>query len=88
MDIGAHAVDGDGDGHILHRELVDCFHAEVFKGDYLGFLDCARDEGELAWLAAHDDDIAGARDAVKGKTEMDALVAYLQVLGTAIKNKR
>jgi cytochrome c oxidase cbb3-type subunit 2 len=35
-----------------------------------------------------DDDIAGARDAVKGKTEMDALVAYLQVLGTAIKNKR
>ncbi|MGE6825797.1 cbb3-type cytochrome c oxidase subunit II, partial [Pseudomonas soli] len=35
-----------------------------------------------------DDDIAGAKDAVKGKTEMDALVAYLQVLGTAIKNKR
>ena len=35
-----------------------------------------------------DDDIAGAREAVKGKTEMDALVAYLQVLGTAIKNKR
>jgi cytochrome c oxidase cbb3-type subunit 2 len=35
-----------------------------------------------------DADIAGARDAVKGKTEMDALVAYLQVLGTAIKNKR
>jgi len=35
-----------------------------------------------------DEDIAGARDAVKGKTEMDALVAYLQVLGTAIKNKR
>nr|WP_313404033.1 cytochrome-c oxidase, cbb3-type subunit II [Pseudomonas sp.] len=35
-----------------------------------------------------DDDIAGAGDAVKGKTEMDALVAYLQVLGTAVKNKR
>lgn len=33
-------------------------------------------------------DIAGAKDAVKGKTEMDALVAYLQVLGTSIKNKR
>jgi hypothetical protein len=32
-----------------------------------------------------DDDIAGARDAVKGKTEMDALVAYLQGLGTIIK---
>ena len=35
-----------------------------------------------------DEDIAGARDAVKGKTEMDALIAYLQVLGTSIKNKR
>jgi len=35
-----------------------------------------------------DEDIAGARDAVKGKTEMDALVAYLQVLGTALTNKR
>ena len=35
-----------------------------------------------------DDDIAGASVAVKGKSEMDALVAYLQVLGTAVKNKR
>ena len=35
-----------------------------------------------------DEDIAGASDAVRGKSEMDALVAYLQVLGTAIKNKR
>ena len=35
-----------------------------------------------------DADIAGAKDAVKGKTEMDALVAYLQSLGTALKNKR
>jgi len=35
-----------------------------------------------------DEDIAGAKDAVKGKTEMDAMVAYLQVLGTALTNKR
>ena len=35
-----------------------------------------------------DEDIAGARDAVRGKTEMDAMVAYLQVLGTALTNKR
>ncbi|ABP79516.1 MULTISPECIES: cytochrome-c oxidase, cbb3-type subunit II [Stutzerimonas stutzeri group] len=35
-----------------------------------------------------DEDIAGARDSVKGKTEMDAMVAYLQVLGTALTNKR
>lgn len=32
-----------------------------------------------------DADIAGARDAVKGKTELDALVAYLQSIGTALK---
>jgi cytochrome c oxidase cbb3-type subunit 2 len=35
-----------------------------------------------------DDDIAGAKAAVEGKTEMDAMVAYLQVLGTSLKNKR
>ena len=32
-----------------------------------------------------DDEIKGSVEAVKGKTELDALVAYLQVLGTAIK---
>ncbi|BBP84074.1 MULTISPECIES: cytochrome-c oxidase, cbb3-type subunit II [Pseudomonas] len=35
-----------------------------------------------------DEDIAGASEAVKDKTEMDALVAYLQVLGTSLKSKR
>ena len=35
-----------------------------------------------------DEDIAGAREAVAGKSELDALIAYLQVLGTAIHNKR
>jgi cytochrome c oxidase cbb3-type subunit 2 len=35
-----------------------------------------------------DDDIAGARDAVAGKTELDALIAYLQGMGTAIKTRR
>lgn len=30
-----------------------------------------------------DADVAGASEAVKGKTELDALVAYLQVLGTS-----
>ncbi len=35
-----------------------------------------------------DEDIAGAADSVKGKTEMDALIAYLQVLGTALQDKR
>jgi cytochrome c oxidase cbb3-type subunit 2 len=32
-----------------------------------------------------DEDIAGAEAAVKGKTEMQALIAYLQSLGTALK---
>ena len=35
-----------------------------------------------------DEDIAGAQEAVAGKTEMDAIVAYLQSLGTSITNKR
>ena len=32
-----------------------------------------------------DEDIAGVEKALEGKTEMDALVAYLQVLGTHVK---
>ena len=35
-----------------------------------------------------DEDIAGARKLLAGKTEQDVLVAYLQMLGTALKNVR
>ncbi len=35
-----------------------------------------------------DDDIAGAAAAVEGKSELDALVAYLQGLGTNRSNRR
>ena len=44
----------------------------------------------LSWLGVPytAEDFKGAVTAVEGKTEMDALVAYLQVLGTSIKNKR
>jgi cytochrome c oxidase cbb3-type subunit II len=35
-----------------------------------------------------DDDIAGAKQAVQGVTEMDAVVAYLQQLGLLLKEKR
>ena len=35
-----------------------------------------------------DEDIAGASAAVEGKTELDALVAYLQNLGTVISSRR
>ena len=34
-----------------------------------------------------DEDIAGAKEAVQGKTEMQALIAYLQSLGTALKRE-
>ena len=35
-----------------------------------------------------EDDIAKATEAVKGKTELDALIAYLQGMGTALRNVR
>ena len=35
-----------------------------------------------------DEEIAQAADAVRGKTEMDALIAYLQSLGTALQSAR
>ena len=35
-----------------------------------------------------DADIQGAQEAVSGKTEMDAMIAYLQVMGTSIKTRR
>ena len=35
-----------------------------------------------------DDDIKGAKAALAGKTEQDALIAYLQGLGTALKGTR
>jgi cytochrome c oxidase cbb3-type subunit 2 len=35
-----------------------------------------------------DEEIAKAQDELKGRNEMDALIAYLQVLGTAVKQKQ
>jgi len=35
-----------------------------------------------------DEDIAGAKNALQGKTELDVLVAYLQGMGTALKQTR
>jgi cytochrome c oxidase cbb3-type subunit 2 len=32
-----------------------------------------------------DEQISGSRKELQGKTEMDALIAYLQNLGTAVK---
>jgi cytochrome c oxidase cbb3-type subunit II len=35
-----------------------------------------------------DEEILKAREALRGKTELDALIAYLQVLGTAVRQKQ
>ena len=37
----------------------------------------------MAGVPYSDEEVAGASEAVKGKTEMEALIAYLQVLGQA-----
>ncbi len=42
----------------------------------------------LVGVPYSDEDITKAADEVKGATEQDALIAYLQVLGTSIKTKR
>ena len=34
-----------------------------------------------------DEEISGAPAELKGRSEMDALISYLQVLGTALKNR-
>jgi cytochrome c oxidase cbb3-type subunit 2 len=35
-----------------------------------------------------DEDIAGAKQAIEGKTEIEAVIAYLQSLGLALREKR
>ena len=42
-------------------------------------------ESRIPEVVATDADIAEAGTAVAGKTELEALIAYLQMLGTAIK---
>ena len=42
----------------------------------------------LAGVPYTDSDIEGAEAQVSGKTEMDALVVYLQQLGTLIQERR
>jgi cytochrome c oxidase cbb3-type subunit 2 len=56
-------------------------------------LDGKHTEGKMRALSKvgvpyTDEDFAGAKQAVQGVTEMDALVAYLQNLGLLLKEKR
>ncbi|MEI8118208.1 MAG: cytochrome-c oxidase, cbb3-type subunit II [Methylophilaceae bacterium] len=58
----------------LEKTLVD---AEVMPAHMRGL--------RTVGVPYTDADIAGASEAVKGKTEMDAVIAYLQILGTNLK---
>ena len=60
---------------------ADARKHEVVRGDVFEVL------AKLAAVHRAKGD-AKAADEVKGKTELDAIVAYLQVLGTAIKGKQ
>lgn len=56
-------------------------------------INAAQTEKKLAALKSigvpyTDEDIAKSESLVRGKTEMDALIAYLQSLGTTIQNNR
>lgn len=80
--------------HILHLRQPQALVPESVMPKYK-FLDNAMVDGDE--IATHmsglrkvgvpytDADIAGAAEAVVGKTEMDAMVAYLQSLGNMIK---
>lgn len=63
------------DGKLIAKKM------EVFNQLTKGKLH-PNDEDGVMYSA---EDIAGAEEAVKGKTEMQALIAYLQSLGTALK---
>ena len=56
-------------------------------GDFLP-LDASRRAAVVIAARGRDDEIAKAPEMLKGKTEQDALIAYLQNLGTAIKTQR
>ena len=94
-----HRVGGrySDDWHRLH--LLDP-RSVVPESNMPGYPWLARDAANAEDIAAKmralravgvpytDKEIAGAPDALKGKSEMDALIAYLQVLGTAVKQRQ
>ncbi|HET9976313.1 MAG TPA: cytochrome-c oxidase, cbb3-type subunit II [Burkholderiaceae bacterium] len=77
--------------HLINpRDLVPESNMPAYPWLARNAVDAAEMPTKLAALRAlgapyGDDEIKAAAEAVKGKTELDALVAYLQVLGTAVK---
>ncbi len=84
------------DWHRIHlndpRELVPESNMPAFPWLARTPIDASTIEKKLAVLRGlgapyTDADIAGARQQLAGKTEQDALIAYLQGLGTVLKNR-
>ena len=82
------------DWHRVHlmnpRDVVPESNMPSFPWLHDNVIDAAGTAGKMRALRAvgvpyGDDDITGAAASVTGKTEMEALVAYLQQLGTALK---
>ncbi len=85
------------DWHRAHlynpRDLVPQSNMPAFPWLFDNDIDGSKTGGKMAALRAvgvpyTDEDIAGAADAVKGKKEIDAMVEYLQQLGTLIQRRR
>ena len=75
------------------RDLVPESNMPAFPWLFDNVIDASVTPKKLATLRKlcvpyTDEDIAGAEAAVQGKREIDALVAYLQQLGTLIKARR
>ncbi len=92
-----HRVGGryNDDWHRLHlrqpRDLVPESNMPAYPWLQKAMLDPSESAPRMTALSRvgvpyTKDQIEKAADEVKGKTEEDALVAYLQVLGTALKN--
>jgi len=85
------------DWHRAHlynpRDVVPESNMPAFRWLFDADIDGERTGDKMAALRRvgvpySDEDIAGAADAVSGKKEIDALVAYLQQLGTLLQTKR
>jgi cytochrome c oxidase cbb3-type subunit 2 len=72
------------------RDLVPESNMPAYPWLAKSAVDAAEMAGKLTALRRlgvpySDEEVTSAAAAVKDKTELDALVAYLQVLGTAVK---
>lgn len=85
------------DWHRAHlynpRDVVPESNMPAFPWLFDNYIDSERTPRKMATLRKlgvpySDEDIAGATAAVEGKKEIDALVAYLQGLGTLLKARR